>query len=173
MKTTNRWCIMFVIPMLLSSGCYYYRSEMRSTDYSLLKSAHAEHRIFILHQNDSVWLLENVLVFEKDQDITGILQALPSNRRHYLLNREGKNVRLRKRNLDPDSELHLYVSNLKTGDNGFVRIPLADIVKTEVYTINKSKTAATHVLAIGGAVLALTGVVFAIAWQSAFHFSLQ
>ena len=151
---------------MFSTGCYYYHSEIRSTDYNHLKSAHDDRRVFILHHNDSVWLLSNVLVYQQDQDITGVVQELPSNRNYFRLNNEGKDVRLRKGNLDPEPELHLYVSKLKIGDHGFVRIPITDIVKTEGYTINKSKTVSTHVLATGGAVVAVIGVVFAIAWQS-------
>lgn len=173
MKAIYRLCFLMIVPLLFSSGCYYYHSQIRPAEYNNLKSAHDERRVFILHYSDSVWLLSNVQVFQRDQDITGVVQVLPSNRNHFRLNKQGKDVRLRKGNLDPESELHLYVSKIKIGDSGFVRIPLSDIVKTEIYTINTSKTTATHVLAIGGAVLAVTGIVFAIMWQSSWTWQMD
>lgn len=127
-----------------------------------IKAFNESRKYVIIHSNDISWNLDNMVINEDDQTISGII--LPVNDQHqYEKIRKSKRVHsYNKGKSEPLNEVHLMLkTSINFQSNASVSIPLSDIASMSVNDKNTGRTIANILLTTVGAIFVLTLIALA------------
>lgn len=156
------WAMIFAL-LNINFSCYYYTNKIdthpTTEKLDVLKNSP---NYMIIHQGDLAYYLSNVKVDQQNQQLSGVLLALPPDHLKYKdtkpepgsANRYIKSGSSKKKVYTPHviNEVHLYVHDLILQENTSLTIPIALIEKIEVYDPDTGATTASWVFGTIGVV---------------------
>ncbi|WP_152981545.1 hypothetical protein [Hymenobacter sp. AT01-02] len=153
--------VTLVIHMVLASGCNYYWPQQQTADPAGVASL-ASSKLFLVHQGNSVWQLQNPQL--SGEALQGQKADLTLELRQYATPIIGQGLRYKRRDKHTALNLvHLYLTDSHTFTGSQVSIPLADMQRLEVIERDTGKTIFSHVLVgagvVGGAYVILGIIV--------------
>jgi hypothetical protein len=164
----RKYLLLLIFPILAISSCYlhYFKTDTRKTvDQDLLQNLQSMNKYFIIHQKDGAFALTNVTV--KDNVISADKSVIPPEHNLFMNPDTAKTNRVQKSDKENVlMEVHLYTDKTKAEENHF-SLPLSDINRVDVYTVDKKATTRSAVLSTVGisvtATVALLAILTAIA----------
>ena len=161
MRKSRAFAIFMSVAILnLSVSCSYYKVRNVPIEENVskqIKTFNETKKYVVLHSNEESWHLENMIINEDEQVISGTIQSVGSQHIYKKL-RETKRVhRYKIGETDPLNEIHFYLKspvNYTVGNS--VNIPLTDIASISVNDKNTGR-------AVANVALTTVGVIFVIA----------
>ena len=151
--TVIAWLL--IVAILNLSSCSYYTSRNVPTTgeniSKTVKEFNQTEKYVIIHYNDLSWHLDNMIINENGQTISGTV--LPINPQHqYKRIRESKRVhRYNIKKTKPLDEIHFYLKTPTNFEvNTSVSIPLSDIASVSVNDKNTGRAIANVILGTVG-----------------------
>lgn len=151
----------------LSISCSYYNvRDVKTTKETIsehIKEFNTSEKYVVIHSNDKSWHLNNVILNEDNQTISG--NVLPVNNAHqYKKSRDVKRVhRYKKKVNKPFDELHFYLKTARSFEYSIpVEIPLSEITNISINDKNSGRSVANIFLGTIGTVFAVMLIVAAL-----------
>lgn len=159
------WLLTIAILNLSVSCSYFNVRSVPITEENIstqIKAFNDSQKYVIIHSNNNSWNLDNMVINEDDQTISGII--LPINDRHqYKKLRESKRVHSYNRGKsEPLNEVHFKLTtSVDFRLNASVSIPISDISSISVNDKNTGRSIANIMLTTVGTIFVLTVIVLA------------
>ncbi len=159
------WMLTIAILNLSVSCSYFNVRSVPTTKENIstqVKAFNESQKYVIIHSNDISWNLDNMVINEENQTISGII--LPVNDRHQYkkINRNKRVHSYNKGKSEPLNEVHFKLkTSIGFQPNASVSIPLSDIASISVNDKNTGRTIANIVLTTVGTIFILTLIVLA------------
>lgn len=164
----RKYLLLLVFPAIVISSCYqhYFRTKTQQTlNQDLLQNLQSMNKYFIIHFKDGAYALNNMSV--QNNIINAEKTSIPDKHGLFMNPDTAKTNRLKKTDKkNVLMEVHLYTDNLKTEDN-HLSLPMSDIKRADIYTLDKKATTTNHVVSTIGIVIlslpVISFIIFAIA----------
>lgn len=161
---TKNILILFVFISLIN-GCSYYKTRQLPTDSSNFGSQYnsivKNDRYVIIHSEDKIWHLKNLVVNEDTKEIKASMTTVDSSHTLYPLKANKESRLYNKSKAKKTLEIHLYTNEILTqNSNSEITIPFSKIDKIVVYEPDSFRTVLS-VLGFTVAGLALVGIIVA------------
>ncbi len=147
---------MSVAILNLSTSCSYYNVRNVPIEENIseqIKTFNATGNYVILHSNEISWHLNDMVINEDEQSISGSIATIDANHQ-YKRSRDSKRVHQYNSNkTKPLNEIHFYLKSPASFKGNSVNIPLSDIARISVNDRNTGR-------AIANIALTTVGVIF-------------
>ena len=162
--------VILALSLFFVGACNYYRpimtSPSMSTSAKTKEIAAMGEKTFIIRSNQGDYLLKNVQVRLEEEDIVGVLDAVPEDHQVYIKDEKGRYF-YDSKTKSVLQEIHIYTPLEATANIGsMVFIPISSISKMEMIEKDKSKSTTNTLLLAGGVTLGVAAVLYVIAINS-------
>ena len=144
----NRLTAILLVVTVVCTGCFqhYFRTNTQtSVDEATLKLLQNSNKYFVVHFNENrVFGLNDVSV--SGDKLEASLVVLPDEHNDYINPKSDKANSIYKRDKGTALlEVHLYTNNT-LGNTGSLSLPISSIDRIDVYTFDKKRTRASHIM---------------------------
>lgn len=167
-RLTKWFSVVLALAVLnLSISCSYFSvRDLPSTEEIIVNEVNnfnASEKYVIVHSNDSVWHLKDMILNDDEQTISGTIEPV-SEAHIYKKERDEKRVHRYKRNIhDPLNEIHFYLKTSSSYQlNQNVSVPLKDIEKISYNDRNTGRTIANMFVGAVGITFATILIIAAL-----------
>ncbi|HMJ47324.1 MAG TPA: hypothetical protein VK498_08340, partial [Ferruginibacter sp.] len=160
----RRYIVIFIFPLMAICSCYqhYFRTKtIHDVNRDMLQNLQSMNKYIIIHYKDGSFALNNISL--RDNIMTA--EKVPVSEEHTLFfNPDTSKINRVKKSAKQAvlMEVHLYTDNVRPQDNN-ISIPVADIKRADIYTLDKGATNANHVISTVGVVIVSAAVIGLIA----------
>lgn len=159
-------CLLAIAIINLSISCSYYTVKKVTTTQenisNTVKKFNQSEKYVIIHSNDLSWHLNNMVINEDDQTISGSILSI-NTQHQYKKPRESKRVhKYNAQETSPLSEVHFYLNtSVDYPINSSVNISLKDVSSISVNDKNTGRAIANVALTTVGAIFVVAIIVAA------------